>query len=255
MAWIESHQSLLTHRKLLRLANKTKCDKYKLIGHLHALWWWGLDNAQNDGSLGETFPEEIAAAAGWPDRTGVEFVNALVFAGFLEENPAGVYALHNWQRYAGKLNEKKEKDRERKRGKKPEVAGNSSGIPTEVAGKSQAPNQPYQPVPSELPTYLTEPDQTTPTVAVVSPGIFDLYSRVFGGGMTDFIRDELIDLEREHSATCLERHFTDAAMVIPRPRSLKYVTTKLSHTREECDQPPRTLAVSGVRPKSLLYED
>lgn len=255
MAWIESHQSLVTHRKLLRLATKLHADKFKLIGHLHALWWWGLDNAQNDGSLGEAFPEEIAAAAGWDMRKGGEFVAALVFAKFLDEREDGAYVLHNWHRYAGKLNAKKTKDKERKR----EIAANSDGIPAENATKPQAPNNTNHTTPSEQPTEPTKPDLTTPTVAAAVPNIFSLYEMVFGAGkMNDFIRTELIELEEEHSETCLEKHFKASARVVPRPKSLGYVTSKLSHTRSECDQPetPRiAVGVATPRPKSLLYED
>jgi hypothetical protein len=127
-------------------------SKYLLIGHLHALWWWGLDNADNDGCLGETFPEEIAEAAGWPVRRASEFVNALLFTHFLDETESG-YVLHNWRKYAGKLNEKKEKDRRRKA----EVAANSSGIPTEVAANSQAPNLPDLPTKPTIPNLPTRP--------------------------------------------------------------------------------------------------
>lgn len=141
MSWIESHQSLHTHKKLLRAATILKVNKYQLIGHLHALWWWGLDNAANDGALGDVTSAEIADAAGFPAKRAEEFTEALKTARFIDETPTGL-SLHNWHRYAGKLNEKRAKDRARKS----EVAGNSSGIPTEVAEKSQAPN---------LPTYLT----------------------------------------------------------------------------------------------------
>lgn len=108
MAWIESHQSLLTHRKLLRLSALLKTDKYKLIGHLQALWWWALDNADHEGNLELILDDEIAGAAGWPQRRGGEFVSALVRAGFIEtHNEGATYRLHNWWRYAGKLNDSK----------------------------------------------------------------------------------------------------------------------------------------------------
>lgn len=98
MAWIESHQSLLTHRKTSRAVARLRVDRHKFLGHLHCLWYWGLDNADQDGVLGETFPEEIAEAAGWPMKRAGEFVQALVAARFLDDVD-GKLSFHNWARY------------------------------------------------------------------------------------------------------------------------------------------------------------
>src|SRR3990167_7531615 len=98
MAYIESHQSLLNHRKTLRAVALLKLDKHKLIGHLHALWWWGLDNADKDGWLGDTFPEEITAASGFFPKRSDEWVNALVAVRFLDKEPDG-FRFHNWALY------------------------------------------------------------------------------------------------------------------------------------------------------------
>lgn len=152
MAWIESHQSLITHRKLLRASARLKVSKYLLIGHLHALWWWAIDNAEVDGALGQALDEELAQACGWPVKKAEEFVTALLEVGFIEKTSHG-YALHNWYKYAGKLNEKREKDRRRKT----EVAGSSNGIPVEVAGKSQAPTEPTDQPNLTNPTNHTQP--------------------------------------------------------------------------------------------------
>ena len=130
MSWIESHQSLLTHRKTLRLEALLHVNRYQLIGHLHALWWWSIDNAQDDGLLGQVLPEEIAAAAGWPTRKASAFVNALTASGFLDEDDGDGFRLHNWYKFAGKLNEKRAKDR----GRKAEIHRSSIGFPVEVAG-------------------------------------------------------------------------------------------------------------------------
>lgn len=114
MSWIESHQSLLSHRKTLRAATLLKADRYKLIGHLHALWWWGLDSADTDGRIAGIGDSEIAAAAGWPEKKGPEFVSALITAGFIDDRE-GEYWLHDWFDYAGKLNGQVELRRESNR--------------------------------------------------------------------------------------------------------------------------------------------
>lgn len=101
MAWIESHQSLVTHGKLLKLARQLGINKYEAIGHLQALWWWTIDNA-TDGSLAGHTPAIIAEAAGWYEHiswwqsyhtesptqsqriTGLEFFLALVKSDFID---------------------------------------------------------------------------------------------------------------------------------------------------------------------------
>lgn len=50
MAWIESHQTLSRHRKTLRAAALLHVDRHKMIGHLHELWWWALDNVPGWGT-------------------------------------------------------------------------------------------------------------------------------------------------------------------------------------------------------------
>lgn len=153
MSWIESHQSLLSHRKTLRLAGLMKADRYKAIGHLHALWWWGLDNADIDGCLSGISALEIAVAAGWPEKSADAFVSALVTAGFVDDRDGELW-LHDWYDYAGKLNERRRKERERsaqRRSQPQDVAQTTGGQPAVGTQDDQqttvgtVPNQPYLP--------------------------------------------------------------------------------------------------------------
>lgn len=235
MSWIESHQSLLTHRKTLRASAILKVNKHQVIGHMHALWWWALDNAEDDGCLGEILPEELAEAAGWPARKAAEFMAALETVKFIERTDCG-YTLHNWYKYAGKLNEKKAKDRARKA----ESSGNSSGFPAEVAEKSQAPTNPPTPT---VPTNLTN----LPTGDGGRRDIFRWYEEVFGmGTINSIVREELLALEEEHPKDCIEHCFKAAALKVPRPKSLTYVSTTLRHHREDgCDGSNANRAIRG----------
>lgn len=146
MAWIESHQSLAKHRKLMRLAALLGVSRVQLVGHLHYLWWWGIDNADIDGHMGDVTPLEIADAAEW-EGDAEEFVGALVQVGFLDEDEHGHYVLHDWYDYAGKLNERRAKDRERKRaargsGNPAEIQRMSNGNPADVrVHQTYLPNQ------------------------------------------------------------------------------------------------------------------
>lgn len=115
MAWIESHQSLSKHRKTIRAAGRLAVDRHKLIGHLHELWWWALDNVGVDGCLGDMDAFEIATAAEW-DGDPEAFVEALIEAGFIDRDPdTNALYLHDWYDYAGKLIEAREAERERSR--------------------------------------------------------------------------------------------------------------------------------------------
>ena len=79
MAWIESHQTLEKHGKLLKLTSSLGVEKYQVIGHLHTLWWWAIDNA-TDGSLAGYTPDIIANVAGWHDHWAW-------WEGYQEEDP------------------------------------------------------------------------------------------------------------------------------------------------------------------------
>src|SRR5687767_5633894 len=52
MAWIESHQEIARHPKTRKLARLLGGSVPTAIGHLHLLWWWAVDYAE-DGWLGK----------------------------------------------------------------------------------------------------------------------------------------------------------------------------------------------------------
>jgi hypothetical protein len=150
MSWIESHQSLSRHRKTMRVVSVLKVDRHKLLGHLHELWWWGLDNADTDGNLEGIAEEQIAMGAEWPVKDATRFVAALVDGGFLEGSP-GAYILHDWYAYAGKLNTKRAANRERmKRARAEHVQRTTDARAAHVHTLPNQPNQPNQPVPTVL---------------------------------------------------------------------------------------------------------
>ena len=107
MAWIESHQELGAHPKTRRLARALKCSIPAAIGHLHCLWWWALDYAQ-DGNLAGLDLDDIAVACMWEGDPEV-LVAALSAARFVDEDGH----LHDWQDYAGKLIDRRVRNRER----------------------------------------------------------------------------------------------------------------------------------------------
>ena len=135
MAWLESHQTLANHPKTLKLARLLNVSRVTAVGHLHFLWWWALDYAQ-DGKLGKFDEFDIAVAADWQGEPAV-FLNGLIRAGFLDESGD----IHDWSEYAGRLVERRRADAERKRqARSKDVQRTSSGHPADGARNTTVPN-------------------------------------------------------------------------------------------------------------------
>lgn len=157
MAWIESHQSLSRHRKTLKTAGRLSVDRHKLIGHLHELWWWALDNVGVDGKLAEMTPFEIGLAAQW-DGDHDEFVRALIDGGFIDDD-GGCLALHDWYDYAGKLIERRLQERERSQQRRAQA---------KKEAKQDAKPTKEQPADDHRSTVGTVPNRTVPNSTIDS---------------------------------------------------------------------------------------
>lgn len=101
MAWIESHQELGRHPKTRRAAKLLGVSRAAVIGHLHYLWWWALDYAQ-DGVLTAYDADEIAEACLW-DGEPSALVDGLVAVGFLDCDEDGTLHIHGWLAHEGKV--------------------------------------------------------------------------------------------------------------------------------------------------------
>jgi len=112
MAWIESHQELARHPKTKKFARLLGVSLPAAVGHLHFFWWWAMDYAQ-DGDISRYDMEEVADACGWEGEPKKLF-HALLDAGFTEGDD-GDYHIHDWREYAGRLIEKREQNKERKK--------------------------------------------------------------------------------------------------------------------------------------------
>jgi len=111
MPWIEFHQSLPTHRKLLRLTGALGIRVPAALGHLALLWLWALDNAP-DGSLRGVSEKELARVCQFPARRAADFAAALAAAGFVDETADGA-RIHDWEDYGGKYQRKREMGKKR----------------------------------------------------------------------------------------------------------------------------------------------
>lgn len=111
MAYIKSHQELARHPKTRKLARRLGIGIPQAIGHLHLLWYWTLDYAE-DGELTGFDAGDLADGAMW-DGDCTEFVDALVQARFLDRDCEGSLTVHDWWDHAGALVEGREKNRVR----------------------------------------------------------------------------------------------------------------------------------------------
>ena len=121
MAWIQVHQQLKDHRKLLAAADELEVPPAHMLGMLISFWLWALDNAPT-GSLAGISNRMIARAAQW-DGDPDTFVETLATAGLLDMDEAGSLTLHDWYEYAGKLIDQREAEKNRSRARRASTAG------------------------------------------------------------------------------------------------------------------------------------
>lgn len=121
MAWIESNKELAIHPKTKRAAKLLGVSIPTMLGHLHLLWYWCMDYAQ-DGDLTDFEADEIADACMWEGEPD-DLINALVNCGpgkrkgFLEKDDDALL-VHDWMDYAGKFMEQVQQQKERSKRKR-----------------------------------------------------------------------------------------------------------------------------------------
>lgn len=144
MAWVESHQTLDNHPKLIQACASLKIGRPQMIGHLHLLWHWCLDYAV-DGDLSRYKVQQLATVCGW-DHDAETFVMVLSECGFLDQKKDG-FKIHDWLDFCGEIARKR---MIRKSTIKQRTAEIVSQIPPKTAKFRQNPS------------YRTVPDLTVP---------------------------------------------------------------------------------------------
>jgi hypothetical protein len=139
MAWIEVHQELWNHPKTRAMANALKINPSYAGGLLCRFWCWAVDAARPDGDISHLTPGDIASATGWTKSPKILFAALTTVyrdppyecdSAWVDDLGNGKYRIHDWSSYAGKLLERRRKDRLRK------SIGNPSEIPEEIQRKS-----------------------------------------------------------------------------------------------------------------------
>lgn len=101
MAWIRVEQSLRDHAKTLNLMALLNLPCATVVGHLTLLWLWLLDNTR-DGNVSHLDKKMLAHAAQYSGDPKL-FTDALIKCGFIDNRGDGVYLVHGWDEYGGKL--------------------------------------------------------------------------------------------------------------------------------------------------------
>lgn len=107
MPWIESHQSLKDHPKLINLCQSMMWDVDCGIGKLSRFWWWCLDYAP-DGDLSKFNDGQISHAMGVAIRDSAKLVEAMVASRWIDRTP--YFRVHDWWDYVGRYLKIKWKD-------------------------------------------------------------------------------------------------------------------------------------------------
>jgi hypothetical protein len=98
MAWIESHQQLEKHPKVIDLMCAMGWSLNETLGALHRFWWWCVDYAE-DGDLRKHNDARIALAVGLNVDSGKHFVESMVQSCWIDRDP--YFRVHDWWQYIG----------------------------------------------------------------------------------------------------------------------------------------------------------
>lgn len=112
MSWIELHDTLPDHDKVLQVADALSLDKDMVVGKLVRLWTWALNNRE-DGRFLERDLSTIAEVMRFKGKP-IKLVTALVEARLLDADEKG-YIIHGWAERVGMLLAKREEARAKTR--------------------------------------------------------------------------------------------------------------------------------------------
>lgn len=167
MAWIQVHQQLKDHRKLLAAADELEIEPAHMLGLLISFWLWALDNTPS-GSLEGISDRMIARAAQWNGEPG-KFVEAMAHAGLLDVESDGNMQLHDWYEYTGKLIDQREAEKNRSRRRRAAAAADAANDRRTTTGQS-ADSTPDDQGTAAGRVNQSRPDQTRPNQSTPTEG-------------------------------------------------------------------------------------
>lgn len=108
--WIKSYSSLKDSIKTKRVARRLNITVPQVIGHLHMLWWWVMEQAET-GDISHVDAWEVEEVMCWNGEEGALF-SAMVEFGFVDDDGQS-RSIHDWQDYSGSVLSQRDKNREK----------------------------------------------------------------------------------------------------------------------------------------------
>ncbi|MGN7359480.1 DnaD domain-containing protein [Paenibacillus sp. SAF-054] len=241
MAWIESHQELARHPKTKRLARLLGVSLPTAIGHLHLFWWWAMDYSQ-DGDLSKYDSADIEDACEWDGVPG-KLYSALRDSKFVDHDDI----IHDWYDYAGRLVEKREQNKERKRRSRAKKVEDSDGhanvtrddivTDSSVTGLPNT-TQPNHTEPNHTEQNITKTEPSDSGAVVVELNPYRMFQSEGFGTISPVIADQLNDLVGTYG----ERWVCEALKkaVVAGKRKISYVVGILKNWQSEGVDDPWT---------------
>jgi len=195
MAWIEVHQSLVSHKKTLALCDALAIEPAHAVGHLVCLWTWSIDNAPH-GDLTEISAGNIARAAGFSPKRAQNFLDALIRSGFLEVVEKRLY-IHDFEDYLGKLILRREQNAQRMRNARAVHVSSTRGQHESNTSPARAP--------ATVP-YPTQPDTTVPDTSPLPPSEPSEGGRGLETTTARCCTKAAVTNGEQHLATCPSNH-------------------------------------------------
>lgn len=95
MAWISVHDHV-DGKKLRRMSKMLNCSKAESLGILNFLWFWGLNNADENGRIEDADRDDIAEVLSGKTQLPLENVVDVLFSSGWLDNVEGCIYLHDW---------------------------------------------------------------------------------------------------------------------------------------------------------------
>lgn len=108
MAWIELHDDLPDHKKVIKLSGLLHLDKDAVVGKLIRLWLWALNNRE-DGVFQKCDVQTISEKMLYKGKAQ-GLIDAMLECRLLDECDGG-YQIHKWDDRVCRLMDKREEKR------------------------------------------------------------------------------------------------------------------------------------------------
>lgn len=110
--WIKVDQALITHRKTFALADALDISTAEAVGILIGIWTWGLDNADENGYIGDVRSPQLAYVCGYEGNPAL-MLDGLLESGYLEYAEDGGLRIHDWAEYGGEFQTERKRIQEK----------------------------------------------------------------------------------------------------------------------------------------------